>query len=172
MHDHTHDPSFTENDILAAQNDWSKSLVHVFLRGPWPLRGEDGTALSPREAHQLHLNVERIRVPEVLFQPMAIAGIDQAGVVEIAQDILTQRVAAAPAGGPAVQSALLRDVFLTGGNTLFKGFQERFHDDLRAVLPTDCGLRVRAARDPILDAWAGAATSRWAMSVVSANCAD
>ncbi|KAI5306841.1 Nuclear actin-protein involved in chromatin remodeling [Ascosphaera pollenicola] len=151
-----YDPNFTENDTLAAQNDWTKSLTHVFLRGPWPLQGEGGTSLTARESHQLHLNVERIRVPEVIFQPMAIAGLDQAGIVEIAQDILLQRVA----NDPAAQAALLKDVFITGGNTMFKGFKERFETDLRAVLPSDSGLKVRYAADPILDAWRGAAS--WA----------
>lgn len=158
-----HDPNFTENDTLAAQNDWTKSLTHVFLRGPWPLQGEGGTSLTARESHQLHLNVERIRVPEVIFQPMAIAGLDQAGIVEIAQDILLQRIA----HDPAAQAALLRDVFITGGNTLFKGFKERFEDDLRAVLPSDAGLNVRSATDPVLDAWRGAAS--WAKGLGSSG---
>ncbi|KAI5288846.1 Nuclear actin-protein involved in chromatin remodeling [Ascosphaera aggregata] len=151
-----HDPNFSENDTLAAQNDWTKSLVHVFLRGPWPLQGGNGTTLTTKESHQLHLNVERIRVPEVIFQPMAIAGLDQAGVVEIAQDILLQRIA----HESEAQKALLKDVFITGGNTLFKGFKERLEDDLRAVLPMDSGLNVRSAANPILDAWKGAAS--WA----------
>lgn len=37
--------------------------------------------------YQLHLNVERIRVPEILFQPF-IVGLDQAGISEIIQSLL------------------------------------------------------------------------------------
>ncbi|EAW13513.1 actin-related protein ARP5 [Aspergillus clavatus NRRL 1] len=144
-----HDPDFTENHTLAAQSDWTKSLVHVFLRGPWPFDPE-----SQREAHQLHLNVERIRVPEVVFKP-SIAGIDQAGLIEIAADVVTQRFS-----NPEDQAKLLRDVFLTGGNTLFQGFDERLRRELRAFLPVDAPLNVRRAADPILDAWKGAA--QWA----------
>lgn len=144
-----YDPEFTENHTLAAQTDWTKSLVHAFLRGPWPFDGE-----SHREAHQLHLNVERIRVPEVVFKP-SIAGVDQAGLIEIAADIINQRFSSTED-----RSRLLRDVFLTGGNTLFTGFDERFRNEVRAYLPIDGELRVRKASDPILDAWRGAA--QWA----------
>lgn len=144
-----YDPEFTENHTLEAQNDWSKSLIHMFLRGPWPFDPE-----SQREAHQLHLNVERIRVPEVIFQP-SIAGIDQAGLVEIAADVVMQRFSSAQD-----QQRLLRDVFLTGGNTLFQGFDDRFRNEFTAVLPVDAQLGVRRAADPVLDAWKGAA--QWA----------
>ncbi|KAL2868959.1 actin-related protein ARP5 [Aspergillus lucknowensis] len=144
-----YDPEFTENHTLAAQSDWTKSLIHVFLRGPWPFDPE-----SQREAHQIHLNVERIRVPEVVFKP-SIAGIDQAGLVEIAADIVNQRFSSAEE-----QSRLLRDVFLTGGNSLFRNFDERFRNEFQAFLPIDAQLGVRRASDPVLDAWKGAA--QWA----------
>ena len=141
-----YDPSFTENSTLEAQSDWTKSLVHAFLRGPRPFDPE-----SQKEAHQIHLNVERIRVPEVVFQP-AIAGLDQAGLIEIAADIINQRLTS-----PQDRGTILKDVFLTGGNTLFHGFEERLRRELRAVLPIDAELTVRGAKDPLLDAWKGAA---------------
>lgn len=144
-----YDPDFTENNTLAAQSDWTKSLIHAFLRGPWPFDGE-----SQREAHQLHLNVERIRVPEVVFKP-SIAGIDQAGLVEVAADIVNQRFSQA-----GDRNRLLRDVFLTGGNSLFEGFDERFRRDFREFLPNEAELVVRRAGDAVLDAWRGAA--QWA----------
>lgn len=144
-----HDPGFTEQQTARAQADWSQSLLHMFARGPWPHDPE-----SQREAHQVHLNVERIRVPEVVFRP-GIAGVDQAGVVEIAADILTQRL-----GGEDVREALLKDVFLTGGNTGFLGFEERLRRELVCCLPAGAPVGVRTAGDPVLDAWRGAA--RWA----------
>ncbi|KAJ5640202.1 uncharacterized protein N7484_008064 [Penicillium longicatenatum] len=146
-----YDPDFTENHTLAAQTDWTKSLVHGFLRGPWPFDPE-----SQREAHQLHLNVERIRVPEVVFKP-SIAGVDQAGLIQIAADIVNQRFS-----GTEDRARLLKDVFLTGGNTLFSGFEERFRNELRGYLPIDAEFNVRRASDPVLDAWKGAA--QWASS--------
>jgi actin-related protein 5 len=143
-----HDPNFTEESTREAQTDWTKSIMHAFLRGPWPYDSE-----SQREAHQIHLNVERIRVPEVVFQP-GIAGVDQAGIVEIAGQILNERL------DETQRNMALKDIFLTGGNTLFQGFEERLHNELRAVLPADAEMHVRTAQDPLLDAWRGAA--RWA----------
>jgi len=154
-----YDTNFTENDTLDAQNDWTKSLMHAFLRGPLP-GGEE----SQREMHQLHLNVERIRVPEVIFQP-SIAGVDQAGIVEIVEGIVMNRF-----NDPAQQRALLKDVFLTGGNTLFKNFEERLKSELTSALPTDFNTNVRAASDPVMDAWRGAATW-WAGSSTSERTA-
>lgn len=149
-----HDPNFTEQSTQEAQQDWTKSLIHSFLRGPWPFDPE-----SQKEINQFHLNVERIRVPEVIFQP-SIAGIDQAGIVEIAEDIIMQRLS-----GTSYRDTMLKDIFLTGGYTLFQGFEERLRNELRAVLPAESPLNVRRAQDPILDAWKGAA--KWASSPTS-----
>lgn len=144
-----YDPDFTDQHTLDAQTDWTKSLIHAFLRGPRPF---DPT--SQQEAHQIHLNVERIRVPEVIFQP-SISGLDQAGIAEIGADILTHRL-----NGVGNLNDILKDIFLTGGNTLFKNFDDRLHDELTAVLPAGSPLVIRRAKDAVLDAWKGAAS--WA----------
>jgi actin-related protein 5 len=144
-----YDPSFTENNTFEAQSDWTKSLMHAFLRGPWPFDPE-----SQKEAHQIHLNVERIRVPEVIFQP-SIAGVDQAGIVEVVADILMQRFS-----DPKDRSRLLKDIFVTGGNTMFQGFDDRLRRELRSVLPVEYELGIRRAKDAVLDPWKGAA--KWA----------
>ncbi|KAF2712374.1 actin-like ATPase domain-containing protein [Pleomassaria siparia CBS 279.74] len=144
-----HDPSFTEDSTRSAQTDYTKSLMHAFMHGPYPFDPE-----SQQHANQIHLNVERIRVPEVVFQP-SIAGLDQAGIVEIASNILTERLA-----DNKHQQDILKDIFLTGGNTMFQGFEERLMKELRAVLPAEQDLRVRRAGDCVLDAWRGAA--KWA----------
>lgn len=167
-----YDPTFTSQHTLSAQSDWTKSLIHAFLRGPRPFDPD-----SAREAHQIHLNVERIRVPEVIFQPSSIAGLDQAGIVEIAADIITQRLAGVSAtrnGSGSNSSAsqnVLKDIFLTGGNTLFQNFDERLRRELTAVLPAGAPLGVRRAKDSLLDAWRGAATwarrSDWVKARVS-----
>lgn len=141
-----YDPGFTEASTMDAQSDWTKSLVHAFLRGPRPFDPE-----SQQETHQIHLNVERIRVPEVVFQP-AIAGLDQAGIVEIVADIMNHGLTKV-----GNRDSILRDVFLTGGNTLFTGFDERIRKELRAALSTDAEIHVRQAKNPLLDAWKGAA---------------
>ena len=141
-----YDPGFNESNTLAAQLDWTKSLMHAFRHGPRPFDSE-----SQQQVHQLHLNVERIRVPEVVFQP-AIAGLDQAGIIDIAADMINHGM-----GTPQDRNHILEDIFLTGGATLFAGFGERLNKELRAVLPIDVTMRLRHANDPLLDAWKGAA---------------
>lgn len=141
-----YDPGFSESKTMAAQKDWTKSLMHAFLRGPRPFDPE-----SQQETHQLHINVERIRVPEVVFQPV-IAGLDQAGIVDIAADMINHGM-----GSPEDRVDMLKDIFLTGGNTLFTGFEERMRKELRGVLPVEASIGVRKASDPLLDAWKGAA---------------
>lgn len=155
-----YDPDFSEDHTMAAQMDWSKSLMHAFLRGPRPYDPE-----SAQEKNQIHLNVERIRVPEVIFQP-TIAGVDQAGLVDIVADTVTLN--GVFAHNPADRNRLLRDVFLTGGNTLFTGFEERLTTELRTALPVDAVLQVRRAADPIFDAWKGAAA--WAADPTHRSC--
>jgi actin-related protein 5 len=147
-----YDDDFTYEDTLAARSDWSRSLLHAFERGPRPFN-----PASAAENNQIHLNVERIRVPEVVFQP-SIAGVDQAGVVEIAGDILTQRLLGSM-GAPA-RDEFLKDIFLTGGNTMFRNFDERLRDGLMPLLPAGSPLGIRRAGDAVLDAWRGAAA--WA----------
>ncbi|KAF1837079.1 actin-like ATPase domain-containing protein [Decorospora gaudefroyi] len=144
-----HDPNFTEESTREAQTDWTKSTLHAFLHGPYPYDAE-----SQKEINQIHLNVERIRVPEVVFQP-TIAGLDQAGIVEIASNILNERLADSP-----YRDNVLKDIFLTGGNTMFQGFEDRVRAELRAVLPAEQEITVRRAKDCVLDAWRGAA--QWA----------
>ena len=47
------------------------------------------------------------------------------------------------------------------------GFEERLRSELRSVLPVEIELGVRRAKDPILDAWKGAA--KWASTKESRN---
>lgn len=80
-------------------------------------------------------------MPEVVFQP-GIAGVDQAGITEIAEDILMGRLPSHSARG-----SILNEVFLTGGYCLFHGFEERLENELRAVLLVEAQpqLKVRSA---------------------------
>ncbi|KAI8635289.1 putative chromatin remodeling complex subunit [Xylariaceae sp. FL1651] len=157
-----YDPNFTHEHTWEAQNDWDKSLLHAFMRGPRPF-----DAGSQAEIHQIHLNVERIRVPEIVFQP-SIAGVDQAGLVEITGDILTQRLVGLPGIN---RDDFLRDIFLTGGNTLYENFDYRLQLGLTPLLPANSPLHIRRAKDAVLDAWRGAAqwvgTPAWKSATVT-----
>ncbi|KAK6357905.1 Nuclear actin-protein involved in chromatin remodeling [Orbilia blumenaviensis] len=141
-----YDPNFTEDSLQGAGTDWSKSLIHAFLRGCRPFDPE-----NQAEANQMHLNVERIRVPEVIFEP-SMAGIDQAGIVEVASELLLNRITE-----KEQRESIYKDIFLTGGYALFQGFEERLRTTIMSVLPFEAEFGVRTAKDPLLDAWKGAA---------------
>lgn len=145
-----HDPKFTIADTKEPELDWRNSVIHLFLHGPRPYEPE-----SLQQQHRMVLNVERIRVPEVLFQP-AIAGVDQAGVTETIDDLLLRRLESETKIKGATDRAL-KDIFLTGGQAFFENFEERLQKDLQSVLPIGAPLRVRKAKDPALDAWRGMA---------------
>lgn len=138
-----HDAAFDETQLVDAEQDPSKSLIHAFLRGATGHFDHN----DPAQLHQLHLNVERMRVPEVLFSP-GIAGVDQAGLIEISSGILQRS---------GHQEELIKDIFVTGGFASLEGLDGRIERELRAVLPTGSNIRVRKAQDVKLDAWRGAA---------------
>lgn len=100
------------------------------------------------EYHQLFLGTERIRAPEIVFQPSLI-GEDQAGVAETMQYVLERY--------PKEQQAILvQNVFLTGGNTMYPGLKARVQKELLEMRPFQSSFQVHLASSPVLDAWYGA----------------
>lgn len=75
-----YDPSFTEDDTLSGRAHAKNALINAFVRGG---NKERFNPDDLRQTYQLHLNVERIRVPETWFQP-SMFGHDSAGLGEIA----------------------------------------------------------------------------------------
>lgn len=148
------DPTFTIEDVYNDKFDWKSSVLHKFLRGAAPYDPED-----QHQQHQIHLNVERIRVPEVYFQP-SIAGVDQAGISELGAELLMRRLGGGGFSGDSYDA--LQDIFLTGGQAMFENFEERLYNEFKALLPDGSPLKVRRANDPLLDAWRGMAM--WAQS--------
>lgn len=65
-------------------------LLNAFTKGMKPTDSLSSfDASDPAQAAQLHLNIERIRVPEALYQPQ-MAGVDQAGLLELIGHVLKQ----------------------------------------------------------------------------------
>ncbi|XP_075757454.1 actin-related protein 5 isoform X2 [Pelodiscus sinensis] len=109
------------------------------------------------EYHQLFLGTERIRVPEIVFQPSLI-GEEQAGIAETMQYVLDRY--------PKEQQAVLvQNVFLTGGNTMYPGLKARIEKELLEMRPFQSSFQVHFASSPILDAWYGARD--WALEYVN-----
>ncbi|XP_038659526.1 actin-related protein 5 [Scyliorhinus canicula] len=107
-----------------------------------------GQMFNLAEYHQLHLGSERIRVPEILFQPSLI-GEEQAGIAETLQYVLDRY-------SKEQQDELVQNVFLTGGNILYPGMKTRMERELLAMRPFQSSFQVSMAANPVLDSWFGA----------------
>lgn len=181
-----HDPHFTENDTASRQALRKHQLLNAFIRGlapDDPLDTYDPESVEHNS--QLHVNLERVRVPEVLWQPH-MGGLDQAGLGEIVEHVLRpfsvaerDRLTSVRPPLPLSLSLLstvnalaffmltpsrsscAQNLFLTGGNTHVPNFASRLTASLQPVLPVGAPLHVRGPADT-LDAWRGMA--RWTTS--------
>uniref|UniRef100_A0A3P8WW16 Actin-related protein 5 n=1 Tax=Cynoglossus semilaevis TaxID=244447 RepID=A0A3P8WW16_CYNSE len=109
--------------------------------------------LSVAEYHQLFVGTERLRCPEILFQP-SLTGEDQMGLMETLQYVLARYT-------PEQQEALVSNIFLTGGNMQYPGVKERLERELLAVRPFQSQFKVTLASQPALGSWFGA--KAWAL---------
>ncbi|XP_049532585.1 actin-related protein 5 [Anopheles darlingi] len=100
------------------------------------------------ELHQLHLGVECIRAPEILFQP-SIIGLHEAGVAETIDYVLKLFP-------PEQRLSLIGNIFVTGGCAKIRGLKERLTREMRELLPFQARFEIDIAREPTLDGWNGA----------------
>lgn len=134
------DPTFDPEEY-EDRPDWRTSVLHRFLYGPRPL---DLDPDSPMH-RQMVLNAERCRVVEPFFQP-AVAGLDQAGVGEVASATLLRG-----------NLDLAENILITGGMANVPGVTERLHAEIQSNLPVGTPISIKKASDPTLDAWRGLA---------------
>ncbi|XP_067942713.1 actin-related protein 5-like [Watersipora subatra] len=100
------------------------------------------------EYYQLHIGIEQVRVPELLFQP-SMVGIDQGGLSETLIYVLGKYP-------EEKQAQLSKNVLLTGGCACIPGIRERVEADLRSCRPFQSEIRVKLASDPVNASWKGA----------------
>lgn len=99
------------------------------------------------------LDVERIRVPEIIFQP-SIIGVDQPGLGEAVHISLRRQK-------EDISEKLLNRVYLSGGNMGYKNMLSRVYSTIAQEVSQELvlskKLAVILASDTILGAWKGAA---------------
>lgn len=128
-------------DILAEELSQKATIIDLLRTGGLTSVPEDQIDAAP---YQIHMNVERYRVPEVLFQP-AIAGIDQAGLMEIIEQLLSSC-------DDQEMSELVGNIYLTGGMCVLPGLKERIHSELSKILPIGTSINI-SAQESSLDTW-------------------
>ena len=93
---------------------------------------------------------ERFSVPEVIFTPQDI-GINEAGLPEA----IWQSVNKCP---KLFEKQLYKNVIISGGNTLLRGFKDRLEFDLQGFKPNECTAEVNELQTPQHAAWKGLKT--------------
>ncbi|EGG12911.1 uncharacterized protein MELLADRAFT_32515, partial [Melampsora larici-populina 98AG31] len=145
-----HDENFTIEHTNERLNLKKNSLLNAFYKGISPK-----TEGNMEQNAQLHMNVERIRVPEPLYQPH-MAGIDHAGLVEVIQYVLKEF-------SQDIQDKLTSHCYITSGHTLLPNFDLRLMNSLRPILPTSSPLGLfranQTSEELRLSPWKG--MSRW-----------
>ncbi|KAI8868851.1 actin-like ATPase domain-containing protein [Ramicandelaber brevisporus] len=164
----THAPGFLEQEQLdkyfaQQENSLIYRLKYGYRSRELLMNDEtkDGLRWTPdyedyEQSFRLHANIERIRVPEVYFEP-CIAGFDQAGIVEIIESMLLRGSIPLSVNQ---RNAILSNVIVTGGPSALPGFTERLQQDLVAAFPAGQVINVTRASSPSSAAWRGAAS--WA----------
>ncbi|OWZ72772.1 hypothetical protein AYX14_01810 [Cryptococcus neoformans] len=144
-----YDPTFTEDQTMLGRAEAKNRLINAFVRGG---NSEKFDPEDVRQNHQLHLNIERIRVPEVWFQP-SIVGLDTAGVGEVAGWILN-------GFGEEERKRLMQGIFVTGGGANIPNLIPKLRHVLTPILPFRAPLKIVSSLDggdPRLEAWRGMA---------------
>lgn len=96
----------------------------------------------------IYATVERMRAPEIVFQPGMI-GLDNPGIIEIIQTMISQYPT-------EKQKLLLSNVYLCGGNTHYPQFAERIQSEIRAITPYDWPTVQVHSEQSTMDVWRGA----------------
>lgn len=110
--------------------------------------GTSNVPMVPGETHQLHVGLERLRAPELIFQPHMI-GLTKMGLADTIEFILKQYT-------PEEQNRLVGNIFLTGGPVAFPGVKERLERELLQMRPFKSKFQVNIAKNTNLNAWHGA----------------
>ena len=106
---------------------------------------------KPPSGAAITIGSELFKSTECLFQP-SLLGID--GVLTSVHETLFYSIRACPRDKHAM---LFKNIVLSGGTTLLKGFKERIQKELRALAPPGTAVKVVAAPDRNLLVWIGGA---------------
>jgi len=93
------------------------------------------------------IGAERFRCAEALFQPNLL-GLEQQGVAALThRTILKSDV--------DIRRDLFRNVVISGGTTMFPGFAQRVHAELKAKAPASMAIKIIAAAERKYSVWIG-----------------
>lgn len=97
----------------------------------------------------LYLKEERLRCPELLFQP-SLAGKEMDGIHKYNFDSIMKC-------DKDIQKDLFKNIVLAGGCTMFEGMKDRMKKEIQALAPSPMGPEVEAPADRKYSCWLGGA---------------
>jgi actin-related protein len=143
--------SLEKADVVDEFIEQRRQLVH-YLR--WA-ELQDVARLPPAEWAALHasrstisLQSDQISAAEVLYQPSALLGVDQMGLAEMIVTSLRHYA-------PETQRSLLKNIFLTGGNSSWRGMSDRLVFELQSSFEPDTPIISSSTSTPRHDAYFG-----------------
>ncbi|NXI61279.1 ACT1 protein, partial [Anseranas semipalmata] len=140
--------SATEREIV---RDMKEKLCYVALdpRQKMQEKPENLTCeyILP-DGRAVKVGDQLFRAPEALFVPTEVE-VQGPGVV----GMVLQSIAKC---NKHIQLDILRNVVLSGGSTLFRGFKERLLKDLQTVIPSTTPIKIISPKDRMYSVWVGA----------------
>ena len=112
--------------VLQDEQYSSLTLLDKLAYGGEPEMEIEASAGQPT----IHVNSERMRCTEGLFQPLSMQGIDQAGLAEI----LSNTFSSYPRD---TLQHLIKNLYVSGGCSSIPGLKERLINEISAVLPEE-----------------------------------
>ncbi|EFA77975.1 actin related protein 5 [Heterostelium album PN500] len=148
-----------DDDPEDAEDDLQMTTIEKWLNRfdpTWNIVEEDDDPLKDfmtAKDFQVRLDVERIKVPEILFQPKALISLDEMGLMETIEMVLSE------IKDRKLQNKVASNVFLTGGQVLFKNFDRRLEYELTQLREPGTKFNIFKSDHGLLDSWFGA--KRW-----------
>ncbi len=99
------------------------------------------------DGNVVSLGVERLQVPEVMFQPM-LAGHDHEGIHKYADDSIKKC-------DQDIRKELYKNIVLAGGSTMFSKMGERVQKEIKALAPTMTDVNYFAPPERKNSVWIG-----------------
>lgn len=137
---------FTNELLQIAKLEALVDKYEDLLEGHVNLDDEDDT----QNDYQLVFENEQCRAPEVLFQP-GMVGSRSIGLIDTAELILSKMP------NTDMRLSVIGNILLTGGNTSFKGLDDRIQRDIISISPENATIQITRSETPMLDAFRGAA---------------
>jgi len=100
------------------------------------------------DGHTIGIGDQLIRTPELLFNPKLGGHTDMLGIHELIRECVTQC-------DMDVRKELYQSVLLSGGTTLFQGFQNRLAAEVQRFTPEQVRAKVLAPNERMFSVWIG-----------------